>query len=70
MQTSVFYKKRICFVTAILLILIHLFTPIATYADNSSKIEDLYAQAEKKLRIKETKMMVKKIKGLLNDVRK
>ena len=82
MQTSVFYKKRICFVTAILLILIHLFTPIATYADNSSKIEDLYAQAEKKAEnqrnqddgeedktaIEQCQEMIKELRGMRDSI--
>lgn len=49
MQTSVFYKKRICFVTAVLLILIHLLIPITSYAaddERSSELEQMYEEAK------------------------
>lgn len=49
MQTSVFYKKRICFVTTVLLILIHLLIPITSYAaddERNSELEQMYEEAE------------------------
>ena len=49
MQTSVFNKKRLCFMAAVLLILAHLFIPITSYAaddERSSELEQMYEEAE------------------------